>query len=258
VLQDCEFPSITSKKIMSKPLSELSVFFPCFNEQENVPFFINEALAVLPKVAKKFEIIVLNDGSVDGTKKVAQEFVKSHKNVRLISHKKNRGYGATLKTGFKTAQYKWVFFTDGDLQFSLKEVTLLVEHAEDFEAVIGYRKKRADSDDRVRNASLYKYFVDILFRLHVKDIDCAFKLFKTEVINSMKLEADGAFISAEILYKLKKKKVAFKQVPVSHFPRKFGQPTGANLKVILKACLEILKFYLKLKLGPLFSKSNIS
>lgn len=230
-------------------LSELTVFFPCYNEQENIPHFVAEALEVLPNIAKKFEILIVNDGSSDSTKKVAKKLVNMHEQVRLISHKVNKGYGASLRTGYRRASYDWVFFTDGDLQFKLHQLQSFIPHTSKFDAIIGYRKKRADGFSRHRNALLYKIYIDVLFRLHVKDIDCAFKLFRKKVIDDITLESNGAFISSEILYKLKKKKVQFKQLPVNHYPRKFGDPTGANWKVILKAGLESLKLYLHMKLG---------
>ena len=238
----------SSNKSIPK-LSELTVFFPCFNEQENIPHFVAEAMEVLPNIAKKFEILIINDGSIDSTRRVAKKLAEQHKQVRLISHKVNRGYGASLRTGFRKATYQWVFFTDGDLQFKLHQLQSFIPHAKNFDAIIGYRKKRADGFSRHRNAMLYKLYVDLLFRLHVRDIDCAFKLFRKNVIDQISLESSGAFISSEILYKLKKKKVKFKQIPVNHYPRKFGDPTGANWRVIVKAGLESLKLYLHMKLG---------
>lgn len=228
-------------------LHSLSVFFPCFNEEKSIPFFVKEAAEVLPKLARKFEVIIVNDGSRDRTLTVAKRMAKQFPFVRVVSHPFNRGYGASLRTGFQEARYDWVFFTDGDLQFSLSQLREFIPFAQNHRAIIGYRKKRAEGFKRVRNAYLYKRFVDALFRLHVIDIDCAFKLFRTELIHSLKLESSGAFISAELLYKLKKKRVKFKQLPVDHFPRKYGSPTGANLKVILKACWESLRLYLHMK-----------
>lgn len=236
---------------MSK-LSSLSVFFPCFNEEKNVPLFVKEALEVLPSIAKKFEIIVVNDGSSDQTLNVAKKLAKKHPEIKIVNHEKNRGYGASLRSGFEAAINDWVFFTDGDLQFRLDQLKEFVPYTEKSNVVIGYRKHRADGTVRATNAKLYKAFIDLLFRLHVRDIDCAFKLFSKDVLNKITLESDGAFISSEVLYKLKKKRVKFTQLPVDHFPRKFGSPTGNSLKVIIKAFKEPLKLYLHMKFG-LFS-----
>jgi glycosyltransferase involved in cell wall biosynthesis len=230
-----------------KKLTSLTAFFPCYNEVANVPLFVAEAIKELPKFAQKFEIIVVDDGSKDGTSAVAKALSKQHPEVRLVSHVKNLGYGAAVRSGIKAAKMEWVFFTDGDLQFRLKELVEFVRAAENQDVVIGYRKHRADGGMRAFNAGLFKRYIDLLFRLHVRDIDCAFKLFKTSIVQSLKLESNGAFLSSELLYKLKKKGVHFSQLPVDHLPRKFGKPTGNNPKVIVKAGFDALKLYLHLK-----------
>lgn len=235
-----------------KKLSSLSIFFPCFNEEKNVPLFVEEALKLLPQIAKKYEIIIVNDGSTDHTLSVAKKLKKEHAEIQIVNHAKNRGYGASLKSGFETSQYEWVFFTDGDLQFSLDQIKEFLPFTDKSEVIIGYRKTRADGALRMTIAKMYKLFVDVLFRLHVKDIDCAFKLFSKRVLNLVELESEGAFISAELLYKLKKKKIRFKQLPVDHYQRRFGSPTGNSVKVIIKACKESLRLYLHMKFG-LFS-----
>lgn len=228
-------------------LASLSIFFPCFNEEKNVPIMVNQALKVLPKVAKKFEIIVVNDGSDDRTKQVTQQLMAQYSQVKLVSHQQNQGYGATVRTGFSVCQYDWIFFTDGDAQFDLQELTDFVSYSQNYQAILGFRKQRADGFKRALFAKLYKFYIDALFRVHVKDIDCAFKLIKAELIKDLDFFSNGAFISAELLYKLKKKKVRFKQLPVNHYQRQHGKSTGANWRVIAIGLLEPLKLYLKMK-----------
>jgi hypothetical protein len=169
--------------------------------------------------------------------------------IRLVSHPKNQGYGAALKTGIAASNKEWIFFTDGDQQFDLSELSVFIPHTASHRVVIGYRPYRAEGFIRALNAKLFKRFIDILFRVHVKDIDCAFKLFHQDVIKPLPLMSSGAMISAEILYRLKKKKIDFKQIPVHHYPRRFGQPTGNNWRVILKAGHEAFKLYTQLKFG---------
>lgn len=243
---------------MQQKLSSLSVFFPVFNEEENIELFIKESLDFLPKVATKFEVIIVNDGSSDKTQKISKNLVKNHKKIRLISHRKNQGYGAALRTGFREAKHDWVFFTDGDLQFELKQLKKFIAHTKKYDAIIGFRENRAEGGIRVFNAWLFKLYVDILFRLGVRDIDCAFKLFRTKTFRSIKLRSTGAFISAEFLYKLKKKGVDFKQLPVTHFLRRFGNPTGNNPKVIVKAGFEALQLYLQMKKESFLISQKVS
>lgn len=234
-----------------KKLSSLSAFFPAYNEEENVAHLLEQALEHIPQYAEEYEIIVINDGSLDNTKGIVQEIANRNSKVRLISHHTNLGYGAALKSGFAYARYDWVFFTDADLQFDLAELSTFLEYTDKFSAIIGYRKNRAEGFGRARNAFLFKVFVNLLFRVHVKDIDCAFKLFKRELIEPLHLQSDGAFISSELLYKLRKKHIPIQEVPVSHYPRLRGNPTGANFKVIIKAGIDALSLYFSIKLGRL-------
>ena len=230
-----------------KKLSSLSVFFPCYNEEKNVPIVVNQALQILPKFAQKFEIIIVDDGSTDHTRKVADQLSAQDERVRVISHDHNLGYGASLRTGFNESQYDWIFYTDGDSQFDLAELERLVKKSTKNQVILGYRANRAEGWHRQLNTHLFKLYIDLLFRLHVKDIDCAFKLIKTDLIKSLDLFSAGAFTSAEYLYKLKKQGIKFVQVPVTHYPRQHGQPTGARLDVIIKAVRDAMKLYLKIK-----------
>ena len=198
---------------------------------------------------------MINDGSTDRTVRVTEKWMKKYPQIRLVNHDKNRGYGASLRTGYDSAQYEWVFFTDGDQQFHLNQLADFLPYTDKYRVIIGYRKSRAEGAKRNFNAKLFRLYIDLLFRLHVKDIDCAFKLIHRSALEKIKLESNGAFISSELLYKLKKKRYSFKQLPVDHYPRKFGKPTGANWRVIVKAGVESLKLYLHMKLG-LFSQSK--
>jgi len=236
---------------MPKKLSSLSVFFPAYNEEANMPHLLAETFEVMPKFTRKLEVIVVNDGSQDKTAQVVKKWQKKHPNLKLVSHRENKGYGAALKSGFKAASYDWIFFTDADLQFDLKEFSKFIEYTDKYKAVLGYRVNRAEGFHRALNAKLLKFFVDALFRVHVKDIDCAFKLLKADIIKPLKLESDGAFVSSEMLYRLKKNKVKFKQLPVSHYPRKWGSSTGANPLVILRAMRDAFKIYWQTKVGRL-------
>lgn len=236
-----------SQKRNTQLLSSLTVFFPMFNEEKNVGPMIESAIEILPRITKKYEVIVVDDGSTDDTRKIAQKYQRKNQNVKIITHKMNLGYGASLRTGFAAARYDWVFFTDGDQQFDMQELFSFVTFSKKYDVIIGYRKNRAEGWMRHFNASLFKLFIDLLFRLHVKDIDCAFKLIKSDVIRAIHLESDGAMINAEFLYKLKKNHISVKQLPVSHYLRQHGDPSGANFNVIVKAMVEFARMYIKIK-----------
>lgn len=225
-------------------LSSLSAFFPVYNEEANIPELVDSACAYLSKVAKKFEIILVDDGSTDKTRKVAAAMITSCPHLRIVSHRTNRGYGSALRTGIKHAKHQWTFWMDGDLQFRIQTIEKLLPYSNTYDAVIGYRAHRADTFLRKVNGELYTRLINVLFGLNVRDIDCAFKLIRTEKLQSLQLESSSAFTSAEILIKLKEVGTVFKQIPVPHYPRKYGNPTGGSMRVIFKGLRQTVQFFL--------------
>lgn len=228
---------------MTKKLSSLSIFFPAFNEEENIENTITDAIANAKKLTKKFEIIVVNDGSTDNTAEVVKRISSKNKNIRLVSHDKNRGYGAAVKTGIKSCKYDWIFFTDSDGQFKLNELKKFVDNRDKADLIIGYRKKRMDPFHRIFIAKvLLKIWNRVLFGLKLKDVDCAYKLFPKKIIKGINLETESAITVTELLVKAKQKGHTILELPVTHYARKHGVQTGGNPKVILRAAKE--SFYL--------------
>lgn len=224
-----------------KKLTEISAFFPFWNEEKNIENVVGQAIPVLSELAQKWEIIIVDDGSTDKTPILAKKIQKKHKNISIITHRPNRGYGAALKSGLTNAKHKYIIFTDGDGQFDFSEARLLVEEINKSDIVIGYRKKRQDENILIRLLLMYllKIWDFVLFRFYVKDIDCGFKLFKQSAIEAMlPLRSEGAMITTEILAKAKVKNLKITQVGVTHYPRKHGDQTGANLQVIIRAVIE--------------------
>lgn len=208
---------------------------------------INDISKVSKKVAYKYEIIVIDDGCTDSTAEIVTDVSQRDAHVRLIQHAENLGYGASIRSGIRAATMDWIFYTDGDRQFDVSQLARFVSEAKQADVVIGYRKRRADGALRSFNAYLFGRFVAVLFRLHVRDVDCAFKLMKASVVKRMPFISTGAMISSELLYRLKKKGVEIVQLPVSHFPREYGTPTGNNPKVVWRAMRESLRLYIHMK-----------
>lgn len=229
----------TEKQGVSR-VKDLSYFFPAHNEEANVGPVVADALAYLPGVVDSFEIIIVNDGSTDRTKEIAEELAAQHPQVRVVTHEVNRGYGGALKSGISAARQSWICFTDGDRQFDIRELSKLLALVEpEVGAVVGYRMDRKDPWHRSLNASLYKGLIRLLFGLKVRDIDCAFKLMRADQVQPLPLKSNGALISAEMLIRMKKRGTVIREVGVRHFPRVAGEQSGANLRVILRMFREL-------------------
>ena len=231
-------------------ITSLSVFFPFWNEEKNIERVVNKALSILPKIAKKWELILVDDGSLDKTIEIAQKIAQSDDRIIIVSHKPNRGYGAALKEGIEKAKYDYVVFTDGDDQFDFSQVSQFIEKIRNADIAIGYRKKRNDASlaKRLLLMNLLKVWDFVLFGFHFKDIDCGFKMFSRHAIDEISpLRSEGAMITTEILAKAKKKKLKISQVGVAHYPRKFGKQSGANFPVIIRAVLESFVLFLDIR-----------
>jgi len=225
----------------------ISVFFPCYNEQDNVARTVEAALAVLEKLNADFEVIIVDDGSSDATGRIADEIAGRNSNVLAVHHRRNLGYGAALQSGFKAATKKLVFYTDGDGQFDINEMPPLLPLMRQFDIVSCYRLNRQDNLLRKVNGFCWTKLVCLLFGLRVRDIDCAFKLYKREIFDNIELSSAGALIDAEILARAARKGYTITQRAVHHYPRAAGTQTGANLMVILRAFKELFKLHSRIR-----------
>jgi len=221
----------------------LTVFFPCYNEAQNVESMTQNVVDVLEGVGREYEVIIVNDGSADNTAEVVDRIAGEFQNVRVIHHEQNQGYGAALQSGFRGATKELVFYTDGDGQFDIKEMPALLPLINDCDIVSCYRRDRKDNAMRKLNAFCWTTLVNLLFRMRIKDIDCAFKLFKRKIFDDIEMTSTGALIDTEILARSIKKGYTIIQKPVHHYPRTAGEQTGANIKVILRAFKELFKLY---------------
>jgi glycosyltransferase involved in cell wall biosynthesis len=210
----------------------LSVVLPAYNEEQIIARTVSDILDVLYRWVEGFEVIVVNDGSADQTASVVAAMSEKDPHVRLITHPVNQGYGAALVSGFAAATKELTFFMDSDGQFDIRDLATFLPLIATYDAVIGYRIDRQDTWIRKLNAWGWKQVVGLVLRVHVRDIDCAFKLLPTEFLHTYQLETRGAMINAELLYKLEQAGCTYKEVGVHHLPRRSGRATGANPAVI--------------------------
>lgn len=227
----------------------ISIILPVFNEEDNIERVVSSIFDFFIGKGSPFEIILVNDGSTDKTPIIIEQLVRDDKDVQVIHHFTNRGYGAALISGFQKARYETVAFIDSDCQFDVSEIEKFLLYYGEYDIVAGYRIRRRDSLYRVLIGVLYTRLISILFGVSLKDINCGFKLLRKSMLDRIELFSKGALINAEILVKAKQMGCSVKEIGVNHFPRKKGKQTGARFTVISKAIYELWKLWVKKKLG---------
>ncbi len=219
----------------------LSCVFPAWNEEENIGPLLEETLASLPALADDFDVVVVDDGSTDGTASVVRGVAERDGHVRLVAHPSNLGYGHALRSGLTHSRGDAVAWVDGDRQFRIADLARLVERWDEADIVAGHRVRRADPWHRLVIARVYHVVLRFVFGIRLHDVDCAFKLYRRAVIDTIvpKLESGGAFASAELLIRAQNAGCRIVEVPVPHYPRIAGRPKGASPRVIVRTLSEI-------------------
>ncbi len=229
-------------------IKNISVFFPAYNEEKNIEKTVKEAEKTLKGLKLNYEIIIIDDGSLDKTPQITDDLASSGSKVRVIHHPKNLGYGGALKTGFKNAKFPWVAFTDSDGQFDFGEITFFLEKTDWADLILGYRLNRNDSISRKVFTFGWALIVRVLLGLKVKDYSCGFKLIKKEVFDTVEpLHTEEKVTQIEFLVKAKKAGFKFAEIGVHHYTRVFGAETGANINVVIKSIVDLFKLWWQLK-----------
>lgn len=228
-------------------LGGISAVLPAYNEVAALPRTVADLRAVLAGLGGPFEIVVVDDGSTDGTGALADRLAAADPVVRAVHHPRNLGYGAALRSGFAAARLPWVFLMDADGQFDPAELPAFVEAAAAADFVVGYRPARADAGHRTLYAKVWALLMSVLLGVGVRDVDCAFKLMRRSYLDRMNLEAGGAFLSAEMLAKARRMGARFVERPVRHLPRRAGTSTGGNPRVLVRAFYELARLGWKVR-----------
>lgn len=225
----------------------ISAVLPAYNEEQVIAASVAAMVKTFESLGAEYEVIVVNDGSRDRTAEIVTRLGEENPRVRLVSHERNQGYGAAVWTGFISAVNDLVFLTDGDKQFDVDEINLLLPMMDGADMAIGYRVKRADPPLRLLNAWGWKILVNGLFGYTARDIDCAFKLFRRRILDRVEVNSRGATFSAEFLIKARRLGYVIRERGVSHYPRPAGQATGAKPAVIIRAFRELWQLRLGLE-----------
>ncbi len=225
----------------------LSVFLPSHNEEANVERVVRGYLAVLPKFADDYEVIVVDDGSRDRTGEIADRLASENPRVRVVHHEVNQGYGRAVTSGIRAATMPYVLLSDGDGQFDPEDIGNLIAFVPAYDVVAGRRSRRADNLIRKLNGKAWTLLVKMLLGVRISDIDCGFKLFKREFLERIQLRARGAMISTELMARLAGSGARVREVEVRHLPRLAGEQSGANFAVVARAFKELFALYSDLR-----------
>lgn len=229
---------------------KLSLVLPAHNEAANIEAVVGRIMSTLPELLSDFEVLIVDDGSQDGTGPIIDRIADENVRVQAIHHEVNRGYGAALQSGFDAATGDLIMFMDSDRQFDIADITALLPYVPHYDIVAGYRIKRRDPLYRRLYGKLFELAVWILFGVHVHDVDCAFKIYRADLIRSMQLSTHGALINTELLALAKRKGASLVQVGVHHYPRSAGKSSGGSPKVVFRAMGETLRLWWRLRQMP--------
>lgn len=231
-----------------KKLQSISAFFPAFNDGGTIPSMVLSVLRTLPKVTDDFEVIVVNDGSSDYTADMLEELERVYPKVHIVTHPKNRGYGAALRSGFGNATKEWIFYTDGDGQYDPRELLDLVNAVqEDTDIVNGYKIERHDPLHRVIIGRVYHHIVRLMFGFRLRDVDCDFRLIKRRVFDEVQLRSTSGTICLEMVKKMQDAGFKFEEVPVHHFHRAYGKSQFFNFARLVRTAVQLITLWRDLR-----------
>jgi glycosyltransferase involved in cell wall biosynthesis len=235
----------------------LSVFFPAYNDAHSLPTLIEKTFAVATREADVFEIIVINDGSYDNTSTVLRELIdRFGPLLRVVEHSKNMGYGAALRSGFDAARYDLVFYTDGDSQYDVDELPLLLREMKDGVGLVnGYKLKRNDPWHRICIGHLYNTFARTIFGIRLRDIDCDFRLIRREILKGLQLQSNTGTICVELVRGIEASGCGIREVPVHHFARLYGRSEFFRIGSLLMTLRQMTDLYWKVVVAPAVKRS---
>lgn len=223
-------------------LSGLSVVFPAYNDEKTIPLLVEKTVSLLPTLAHTYEIIIVNDGSKDGTQAVCEKLTRKYPFVVLLNHPDNRGYGGALISGFKAATKEYTFYTDGDGQYNVDELPKLVNRFDStIDMVTGYKLNREDKWYRKIIGQLYNKIIRLIFPISIRDIDCDFRLIRTHLLQNASLKTYSGAFDLEFLMELRKQQVRFKEIGVHHYAREYSKSQIFTFKRVMKSLIDIVK-----------------
>lgn len=235
---------------MNNKIRSLSIFFPCYNDKGTIQDLVEKSIKMTDKLGiEDYEVIVIDDGSTDGTRELLASLQNVIPRLKVVFHEKNRGYGGALKSGFQTANKEWVFYTDGDAQYDVGELALLINALEDgVDVVNGYKIKRHDPLSRIIIGKTYQLVNRLLFLLKTRDVDCDFRLIRKAKIDEIKLKSDNGSACVELAKRLQNAGSVIKNAPVHHYNRVYGQSQFFTAQRVISTLATLVKLWWELVL----------
>jgi glycosyltransferase involved in cell wall biosynthesis len=228
-------------------VASVSAVFPCYNDEHTITGLVDAVHAALTPLVADVEVVVVNDGSSDGSGELLDRHAAGRPWLRVVHHARNRGYGQALISGFSAARNDWIFYTDGDAQYDAAEAAMLVPLAIDtVDIVQGYKIGRGDPWYRKLIGRSYHHLVSALFRLHVRDTDCDFRLFRRRLFSDLPLESTSGVICVEMMYRFQQAGARFVEAPVHHFFRPHGRSQFFRLPAIVRSARQLAALWWKL------------
>jgi glycosyltransferase involved in cell wall biosynthesis len=246
------WPQIVAADSQFRFQSGISLFFPAYNDAPSLPALLQRTFETLRRVAVDYEVIVVNDGSADDTGKILEELRQQYAPLlRVVTHDRNCGYGAALRSGFAAATKEYIFYTDGDGQYDPAELEYLLRAATPATGLVnGYKAQRSDPWHRVAIGWLYNRFARWLFRIRLRDIDCDFRLIRRSVLALESLRSTGGTICIELVRSIELSGSEVVEIPVNHYPRRYGRSQFFRVRSLVWTFLQLCEVFLRLVVRP--------
>ena len=225
-------------------VQSVSAFFPCYNDELSISTMVTDARAALATRVDDFEIIVVDDGSADGSLQVLESLRDTVPELRIVRHETNRGYGGALISGFAASTRQWTFYTDGDAQYNASELVRCIDAATaDVDVVQGWKIGRGDPLYRKVIGRTYHHAVRLLFRLKVRDTDCDFRLIRRSLLERVELTSTSGVICVEMMRKFDRAGARFVEVGVSHHPRPYGRSQFFKVRALTRSARQLVELW---------------
>ena len=223
-------------------MNTLSVIIPAYNEEENIEDVVHKCLQVCPGLTGRFELLIIDDGSADGTAKIAQRLASQHNQVKLLQHQQNMGWGSAIKTGLAHAALDWVMYIPSDNQFDPADIAELVPHTTDADIVVAARADRCGySWVRVVGSAGFILLVRSLFGLRLGDFNFI-HLYRREIFEHIEITSGKEFMCAEVLVKAHHAGLRIVEVPgIRCLPRLKGESIKVGPGVVFETLVDMLR-----------------